>query len=29
MFKLEEIRKAKELSRRELAEKSGVNALCV
>lgn len=24
MFKLEEIRKAKELSRRELAEKSGV-----
>ena len=29
MFKLEEIRKAKGLSRRELAEKSGVNEMSI
>ena len=29
MFKLEEIRKAKELSRRELAEKSGVKKMTI
>lgn len=29
MFKLEEIRKAKELSRRELAEKSGVKEMTI
>lgn len=29
MFKLEEIRKTKELSRRELAEKSGVSEMTI
>lgn len=29
MFKLEEIRKAKELSRRELAEKSGIKEMTI